>query len=294
MTGARVAPSAPRATAIYVAYGVDRLDTEWIPPECPVIVVHNDARLSVDSVSHPRARHLRTGGNVGFGAAINAALALVTTPRVVLCNPDTRLVPEHWQALAQGQPDEVVVVPHVTADGVPASVINRYPTPLTLALMAWRVGRLAPRGSRRRRLLSHLLGTWGRMHREGMDAGHGSWSLASHWATAAVLSVDTARLRDIGGFDPGYFLYFEDVDLCRRLARRHPAMRLVVPATEPAVHLVGGSASSTLEQRTAEHHRLASALRYCRSQSGWSWRLSEVFSRIRGAFRRRSPSWRAR
>lgn len=38
------------------------------------------------------------------------------------------------------------------------------------------------------------------------------------WVTGCCLLVRKECLRELGGFDPRYFLYYEDVDLCRRAA----------------------------------------------------------------------------
>ena len=48
-------------------------------------------------------------------------------------------------------------------------------------------------------------------------------------------------LREVGGFDERYFLYWEDADLCRRLRRAGHHVRYVPSAT--AVHRVGHSSS---------------------------------------------------
>ena len=87
--------------------------------------------------------------------------------------------------------------------------------------MGYRVGPVVPRHGRLRRT-----GPAPRLRRQGprrsLRQTPGQWPLAERWFSAAVCSIDTESLRSIDGFDTGYFLYFEDVDLARRLGRRYP------------------------------------------------------------------------
>jgi N-acetylglucosaminyl-diphospho-decaprenol L-rhamnosyltransferase len=267
---------AGRATTVYVAYRTSAIDTAWIPEDSDVIVVHNDESLDWRRCGHPRTRHIHPGRNLGFGAGVNAALALVQTPRLLICNPDTRLRREHWTALAQGAPDELTTVALVDGNGRPTSVVNRYPTPVTLLLMGYRLGRVLRRDSGLRRRLEPLLGRWGTAHAQIRQIRSGSWPLADHWLSGAVFSVDTARLRTVGGFDPGYFLYVEDIDLSARLAARFPEMRIHMVSTDPGEHGVGGSATGRAERAAVDRHHLASVRRYGRSQPGLKWRLTNA------------------
>lgn len=258
---------------VYVAYGVDHLDLTTVPAGTPVVVVHNDDRLQPT----PGTTDVRGHGNVGFAAGANLGLAQVTTPRVVFCNPDTALAPEHWEALLAGAPDEVVSVPMVDGDGRPASVVNAYPTPLALVLTGYRAGRLAARGSLGRTALQRLLGRWGSAH--ATSSGPGTRSLQEAWCSGALFSVDAERVRAVRGFDDGYFLYFEDADLCRRLARAFPAMTVRTAGTEPALHTVGGSAH---DRRVVDRHFVDSAIRYASSnRDGWRWRAARFALDVR-------------
>lgn len=261
------------ATVVYVAFATTGLDTAWIPPHAPVIVVHNDDHLALDAVTHPQTRHLVAPGNIGFGAAVNLALAEVTTARTILCNPDVGLTADHWAALAGGEPDEVVTVPLLDARGVRTWVVAPYPGPLEVLATAYRLGGLLGRENPLRLRLSSLLGPGRRQpYASLLFADTGSWPLGDVWASGAVLSADTQRLRDVGGFDPAYFLYMEDLDLCRRLAARFPAMRVRLAPTPAGVHTVG-AASSGARPATARH-RLASVRTYCARQSSPGWRLA--------------------
>ena len=248
-------------TAVYVAYRTPALDLSWIPADAPVVVVHNDDALDQASVRHPAVTHLHSGANVGFGAAVNAALDRVATTRVLLANPDLQATPEHWQALTSGEQDDVVSVPVVDPGGGATAGASPYPTPWSLVLTGWRVGRWLGRGSRLRQAV------------RAPSAEVGTWPLSERWVSCAVISIDTGRLRQVGGFDPGYSLYMEDVDLCRRLAARFPSMRAVVADVAPAVHAVSAS-SAGAGRRAADLRYARSTRRYAGQRRGVGWRLA--------------------
>jgi N-acetylglucosaminyl-diphospho-decaprenol L-rhamnosyltransferase len=73
-----------------------------------------------------------------------------------------------------------------------------------------------------------------------------------------VFLVDLAAFHQVGGFDPGYFMYFEDVDLAERLGRRG-YLHVYVPSAT-VVH-EGGHATRREPHRMARVHH-TSALRY--------------------------------
>jgi N-acetylglucosaminyl-diphospho-decaprenol L-rhamnosyltransferase len=271
------------ATVIYVAFRTPSLDLSWIPTDGRVVVVHNDRSLDPASCAHPSVEHVLNDANVGFGAGVNRALPLVGTGRVILCNPDTVLNPAHWDALATGSVEEIVTLPLRQPDGRPTSVVNRYPTPLSLVLTGWGVGRLFPRGGRGRHVLAGLLGKWGRHHEALLHATSGRWPLSDYWVSAAVVSVDAGRLRAVGGFDEQYFLYLEDIDLCRRLAARFPGMMIRMDEVGPGEHKVGGSAHHAGHKRAVKSHYLDSARRYARAEPRTAWRLAELALAVRAS-----------
>jgi N-acetylglucosaminyl-diphospho-decaprenol L-rhamnosyltransferase len=261
-----VTGAAAEATVLYVAYRTRSLSFEWLPKAAPVVVVHNDRTLGPPAAGRPIV-HVFSESNVGFGAAVNRGLERVQTQRVVLVNPDAELKPFHWDALVYAEPSELVTVPLLDSAGVPTQLVARYPSPVSILSMGLRLGRFLPRGTRARRLVSPLLGAVGR------------WPLAEHWVSAAVLSADVERLRSVGGFDPSYFLYFEDVDLCRRLAQQFPAMTVRVADVKPGIHAVG--ASGAHQSNRVERHRTASARRWATRQRGVLWRAAEAAIAVR-------------
>ncbi len=271
-------------TVIFVAYGVTRIDMSWIPASADVIIVHNDSLLSRGSASSSRIRHLHPGRNAGFAGGVNAALPLVQTDRIIVCNPDTRLSKAHWVALTASREDEVATIPLVDGFGATTWVSSTYPTPLGLILMAYRTGRIFRRSSRIRRILGLWLEPGSYTADRSERATVGQWLLSERWASGAVLAIPTARLRAVGGFDTRYFLYMEDVDLCSRLARMYPEMRVRVASVPPAIHMVGGSASDPGSRRAVDRHHYASISMYLKSFSGPQWRLAGLLIAPRRAW----------
>lgn len=262
------------ATVIYVSYNTPSLDLSWIPDTGSAIIVHNDSSLDPASCRHPNVTHLHPGTNLGFGAAVNLALAEASTERVILCNPDTEMEREHFCALAHGGPDEILTVPMNDEAGRATGMVSPYWTPITLIAAAHRIGRLAPLGSRRRNVLVPLVSRWGREQHASLDNSETAWPLGTHWLSGALFSVDRERLSSIGGFDDEFFLYYEDADVCRRLHAAYPGMVIRQAACAPAVHAVGGSASSGTARSVVDRIRRNSATIYARRQHGRGWSMA--------------------
>jgi N-acetylglucosaminyl-diphospho-decaprenol L-rhamnosyltransferase len=276
-------PAEP-ATVVVVAYRTPRLDLGWLPRDVPVVVVHNDDALDRATVAHERTTHVDAGGNIGFGAAVNRAVEHVTTPRVVLVNPDVDLTGEHWCALTSVGGGDVATVPLVDAAGRPTVVVSPYPTAVTHLLGGLRAGRLAPRGSAARARAGRIVPG---VARTGRDAGPGSWPLGERWVSGAVMALPVGAFRAVGGFDAGYFLYYEDLDLCARLAGHDPSLRARLLDVAPGRHAVAAtSGADAAAADEAARHRLRSACRYAAAQPGATWSLAHSLLTARARWAR--------
>jgi N-acetylglucosaminyl-diphospho-decaprenol L-rhamnosyltransferase len=78
------------------------------------------------------------------------------------------------------------------------------------------------------------------------------------WLSGSCLLLRRAAFESVHGFDPAYFMYFEDVDLGDRLARAG-WLNVYVPSAE-VLHVGSHATAQRPEAMNAEHHR--SAMRY--------------------------------
>jgi N-acetylglucosaminyl-diphospho-decaprenol L-rhamnosyltransferase len=67
------------------------------------------------------------------------------------------------------------------------------------------------------------------------------------WLTGACFAMSSELWRELGGFDPDYFLYWEDVDLSYRVVAAGGS--LVVEREAEAIHDAGGTHTETLRGR---------------------------------------------
>ncbi len=103
------------------------------------------------------------------------------------------------------------------------------------------------------------------------------------WFTGACLLLRRAAFQEIGGFDPEFFLYFEDVDLCLRL--RQAGWRLAQAPRAKAFHVKGGSQR---RGRQELEYRRSQLLYYRKHRPAWEnrllrRRLRRKFSKLPGA-----------
>ncbi len=155
-------------------------------------------------------RVLQAAANLGYGAGHNMALEQGASECHLVLNPD---IVTDSRALAVGlrylreHPQVVLVCPRgELADGSPAYLSKRMPSVLVLALRAfappWLQARFAAR------LAAYAMHD---VHAAGRPS-------AVPLASGCFMLVRGAVLRRVGGFDPAFFLYFEDYDLSLRLA----------------------------------------------------------------------------
>ena len=198
------------------------------------------------AAGHPEVRLLPTGGNVGYGAAANAGLTGLTEGYAVVANPDVVFGPgaiDELLAVAARWPRAATVGPAIrTPEGElypSARDLPRLSTGAGHALLGW----IWPANP------------WTARYRREREAPR---ERTAGWLSGSCLLVDVAAFRSVGGFDPGYFMYFEDVDLAERLGR---AGYLHVYAPSAVVVHEGGHATRREPYRMQRVHH-ASALRY--------------------------------
>lgn len=166
--------------------------------------------------------------NVGYGRGANAGVAATTAPHVVVANADTRFAPGSVRTLvavleaddAVGAAGPLVRYP----DGRIQASVRRFPALHEAAAHAL-LGLWWPRNR------------WTRRYRElDEDPAQGR---DVDWLSGCAIALRRRAFDEVGGFDPGYFLYVEDVDLAFRL--RDAGWRIRYAPTAEVVHAVGAS-----------------------------------------------------
>ena len=224
---------------IVVAYGaVEMLRRALVPVAgLPVTVIDNSSLPEISALCEELGvRYIDSGGNIGFGAAVNRVLAdrLVPGGDVLLLNPDAEFsadgIRQLHAALRARERVASVGPAQVDLSGHAARTLWPFPTPLGSWMQAVGLGRLI-RGPR--------------------------------FVIGSVLLLRAEALDQVGGFDERFFLYAEETDWAYRAYRlgwRHQEVQGL-----HAVHAAGGT-STDPRRREAYFH--ASQERYFRKHFG--------------------------
>lgn len=202
-----------------------------------VIVVDNAsddetcARVRTDL---PAARLIVMSANKGYGVANNAGLAAVRTEYALLLNPDCIVDAGQIAALVQealAWPDAALLVPQLIDASGSLQVNYSWPRDAWTPKCAEATG--------------------------PVNVGY---------ACAAVMLIHMAKVSRIGFFDPLFFLYYEDEDLCLRVFQAHGQI-LVLPSIR-ITHLSRGSVKGAKPWR-AEYWR---GYHHAQSKILFSWK----------------------
>ncbi len=205
-----------------------------------VIVVDNASRddtITMLAAEFPWVQVIVNADNAGFSRANNQAFAASRGTAALFLNPDTEVSPGALATLLAylcAHPDVGVLGPRLRyPDGSVQSSRRRFPT-LTTALFE-----------------STLLEQWwphnrfARAYRlEDVPDGH---TQDVDWLVGACLLIPRRVLEQVGTWDEGFFMYSEELDLCRRI--RGAGWRLVYVPQAEIIHYEGKSSEQVVAAR---------------------------------------------
>src|SRR5438046_9872048 len=180
-----------------------------VPVEASVVDTNaSDGAPAAVTDEFPQATVLVQSKNLGYGRAANIGLERCQGRFVLLLSPNVRLDPQCVGRLADlllTCPDAGGAGPRLLLPdgGLDSDARRAFPIPSTLFYQTVGLSRLFPRSSRFGR---HNLGHLPESDVQEVDAG-----------TAACLMLRRSALDRVGFFDPRYFMFGEDLDLCYRL-----------------------------------------------------------------------------
>jgi GT2 family glycosyltransferase len=212
-----------------------------------VFVQDNASEDNVDRVNEmfPKVLLSKNSYNMGFSKAANNAMKQSTAPYIVLLNPDTHVTHGFFECVLrymEENPDVGIVGPKVlNRDGSVQGSARSFPTLLTAFF-----GR------------NSLLTRWfpnNRVTRQHMltTGSDGVTPMAVDWVSGACMVVRKKAFEDVGFMDECFFMYWEDVDWCKRIW--HSGWKVVYFPQASIVHYVGGSSDKLVIRSVFEFHK---------------------------------------
>lgn len=232
-----------------------------------IIVVDNDSHD--ESLKYLEQMHhaghiklVRSGANIGYGRANNLGAQHATGRFLVILNPDVSVEPAMLKTMVSylsDHPKVGLIGPQLYFfNGQIQDSCRRFMQPLDLVIKRTPLQRFK---YFKNRLNSYVMTEYDHTVTREVDL-----------VTGACFMMPREVFQKIGGFDPRYFLFMEDADLCRKVWEA--GFSVVYNPQARALHyhkrLSGGNFASLLTQKVFWIH-LASAAKYF-----WKWRGKEL------------------
>jgi GT2 family glycosyltransferase len=191
---------------------------------------------ALEEITDPRLVLLSDGSNAGFGGAINKAYThCLGFDHVLLVNPDCFITPKVLDYLVEALNDEStgIVAPRMTYEtGQQGIAGGPFPSILKEFLAKLRIDEIVPASLKRKILRLFKSRANSASFYDSLVAGG---PIAVDWVSGFCMMIRSELFSRLSGFDEQYFLYFEDVDICRRAADEGFAVKLVRDVS--ALHL---------------------------------------------------------
>jgi GT2 family glycosyltransferase len=210
---------------------------------------NSDAEKLSELFSSTNVHIIKLEKNLGFGGGYSEGVKFAHGEFLAIINPDITLTPNSLKSLIdalKSEPSVGLVAPRLlNPDGSPQQNARHFPTPWVMF---------------GRRLTTHF--NWA--YDSQQDWYDSKVPQPVDWVQGSFMALKKETFTEIlNGFDPRFFLFLEDTDLCRRLWEKKLRVLLIPSAT--AVHsehrLSGGNLWQAWRKKTFWIH-LSSALKY--------------------------------
>lgn len=236
-----------RAVNSLIADGVDKV---WIVDNSS-----QDGSTAFVASAGDRVSVVRPGRNLGYGRGANLGFERTGSRYLIVSNPDVEVIPGAIESLARVLEDDrdcALVGPRIiNSDGSTYPSVRKFPSLIDAGGHAI-LGQVLPNNafSKRYRML-------------GVD--HGG-SFEADWVSGAFFMVRSDVFRKVGGFSDKFFMYLEDVFLCRTIGDRGYKVRFCGQAV--VRHVQGLTTASRPYRMIFAHHK--SLWTYAKlTKNGW-------------------------
>ncbi|RJP78739.1 MAG: glycosyltransferase [Desulfobacteraceae bacterium] len=183
--------------------------------------------------------------NIGFAKAINNTIKNSRSPYIMIVNPDTIIRKGFFQTVLRYMDehrDIGIVGPQIlNHDGSVQGSARAFPTPIsgffgrTSFLSRWFPNNWITRNN----ILTKKI--------------NGTLPVEVDWISGACMVIRRSALADVGLLDERFYMYWEDVDWCKRMWMK--GWKVVYYPKIQMVHFVGGSSNKRPAKSLYEFHR---------------------------------------
>lgn len=180
----------------------------WEGLSYEVLVINNsDEDLADVTAKYPHTRYLGCVGNIGMGAGNNIGLKAAQGEDILILNPDTVLQPGALRLLydyLRAHPEVGVVGPRLQYPGGEfQESARKFPSFLMPFIRRTFLGKIIKEKESEADIRMKQCGLGGICEPD--------------WIMGSCLLFRGGLFRKFGGFDKRYFMYFEDIDICRQV-----------------------------------------------------------------------------
>lgn len=207
--------------------------------EYEIVIVNNDEKRlrkfienkakTIDDIDLRRIKVVEINKNVGFAGGCNAGVKKTQGEILCFLNPDTEIVSENISEIVSEfkKNDKVGIIG--------PKIIEK-----SGKIQKW----IAGKELNLKKILKNNLGI---IEDKKIWLSEKKQKVA--WVTGAVLFARRNLFEKINGFDEKFFMYFEDIDLCKRIGES--GFEILFFPTFTVQHLGGGSVKNRLVQKKA-------------------------------------------